>query len=86
MVSDIISPGLFVLQVVWEKSACLFIYEAIHTTGLFAPRGLLERLGASEPWGGDAWPGGGGGQALGVPRLRHPAPEGQHGAHAAASH
>lgn len=37
------------------------------------------------PKGGDAWPGGGGGQALGVPRLRHPAPEGQHGAHAAAA-
>lgn len=52
MVSDIISPGLFVLQVVWEKSACLFIYEAIHTTGLFAPWGLPERLGASEPLGG----------------------------------
>lgn len=48
------------LQVVWEKSACLFIYEAIHTTGLFALRGLPERPGASEPWGGDAWLGGGG--------------------------
>lgn len=73
------------LQVVWEKSACLFIYEAIHTTGLFAPRGLPEWPGASEPQGGGClargwrWAGAGG------PQAEAPCSQGQHGAHAAAA-